>query len=115
MKRFTNHDEKRGDFLDIKIYDKEIKLNKLYGKKIVFGTVTDAYNQYERKYKVTRNILKQFINTNINILTKSDLIVRDIDIFKQIPGITVGVSLNTLDDNIRKKLEPGASRIEKKG
>jgi DNA repair photolyase len=116
MKRFTNHDEKWGDFLDIKIYDKEIKLNKLYGKKIVFSTVTDAYNQFERKYKVTRNILKQFINTNIkiSILTKSDLIVRDIDIFKQIPGITVGVSLNTLDDNIRKKLESGASSIEKR-
>jgi DNA repair photolyase len=116
MRRFTNHREKWGDFLDIKIYNKKMKLNMLNGKKIVFSTVTDAYNHYERKYQVTRKLLEQFINTNvkISILTKSDLILRDIDIFKQIPGITVGVSLNTLDDNIRKKLEPGASSIEKR-
>jgi DNA repair photolyase len=116
MRRFTNHGEKWGDFLDVKICNKKIKLNTLDGKKIVFSTVTDAYNQFERKYQITRNLLKQFINTNIkiSILTKSDLMLRDMDIFKQIPGITVGVSLNTLDDNIRKKLEPGASSIEKR-
>jgi DNA repair photolyase len=116
MGRFTGHGEEWGDFLDVKIYNKKIKLNRLDGKKIVFSTVTDAYNPFERKYLITRNLLKQFANTNtkISILTKSDLILRDIDIFKQIPGITAGISLNTLDDGVRKKLEPGASSIEKR-
>ena len=116
MRRFTNHQEKWGDFLDVKIYNKKIRLNALEGKKIVFSTVTDAYNQLERKYRITRKLLEQFINTNIeiSILTKSDLILRDIDVFKQIPSIAVGISLNTLDDNIRKRLEPRASSIEKR-
>jgi DNA repair photolyase len=116
MGRFTKHGEKWGDFLDVKIYNKKIRLDSLKGKKIVFGTVTDAYNRFEQTYKVTRKLLEQFINadTRINILTKSDLVLRDIDIFKQIPGITVGVSLNTLDDTTRQKLEPGASSIEKR-
>lgn len=116
MKRFTNHEEQWGDFLDVKIYNKKIRLHTLKDKKIVFSTVTDAYNQFERKYRITRKLLEQFINTDIkiSILTKSDLILRDIDIFKQTPGITVGISLNTLDDTIRKKLEPRASSIERR-
>jgi DNA repair photolyase len=116
MRRFTGHEEKWGDFLDVKIYGRKIKLNKLDGKKIVFSTVTDAYNPFEQKYQITRKLLEQFVNTNIkiSILTKSDLVLRDIDIFKQITGITVGVSLNTLDDSIREKLEPKASSIEKR-
>ncbi|MDR2808800.1 MAG: radical SAM protein [Spirochaetaceae bacterium] len=116
MKRFTTHKEKWGDFLDVKIYNKKMKLDTLNGRKVLFSTVTDAYNNYEQKYQVTRKLLEQFINTNIkiSILTKSDLVLRDIDIFKQIPGITVGISLNTLDDTIRKKLEPRASSIEKR-
>jgi DNA repair photolyase len=116
MRRFTRHKEKWGDFLDVKIYAKKIKLNRLDGKKITFSTVTDAYNPFEQKYQITRKLLEQFVNTNIkiSILTKSDLILRDIDIFKQTAGITVGVSLNTLDDTIRKKLEPKASSIEKR-
>jgi DNA repair photolyase len=116
MRRFTCHEEKWGDFLDVKMYAGKIKLNKLDGKKVTFSTVTDAYNPFERRYQITRKLLEQFVNTNIkiSILTKSDLILRDIDIFKQIAGISVGVSLNTLDDSIRKKLESGAASIEKR-
>jgi DNA repair photolyase len=61
MRRFTGHEEKWGDFLDVKIYNKKMKLNTLDGKKIVFSTVTDAYNQFERKYQITRKLLEQFI------------------------------------------------------
>jgi DNA repair photolyase len=116
MRRFTRHEEKWGDFLDVKIYAKKINLKRLDGKRITFSTVTDAYNPLEQKYQITRKLLEQFVHTNIkiSILTKSDLMLRDIDIFKQIAGITVGVSLNTLDDTIRKKLEPKASSIEKR-
>jgi DNA repair photolyase len=116
MRRFTGHQEKWGDFLDVKIYSKKLNLTPLAGKKVVFCSVTDAYNPFEKKYRVTRNLLEQFIGSGVKveILTKSDLVLRDLDIIKQIPGITVGVSLNTLDDSVRKKLEPGAPGIEKR-
>jgi DNA repair photolyase len=116
MRRFTGHQEQWGDFLDVKIYNKKLKLNPLAGKKVVFCSVTDAYNRFEKKYRITRALLEQFINSGVKveILTKSDLVLRDLDILKQIPGITVGVSLNTLDDHIRKKLEPGAPSIERR-
>ena len=116
MRRFTNHTEKWGEFLDVKIPAKKINLKKIEGKKILFCSVTDAYNPFEKKFCVTRNLLEQFTNTGISveILTKSDLVLRDLDLLRHIPNITVGFSLNTLDDAVRKKLEPGAPSIERR-
>jgi DNA repair photolyase len=113
MQRFTGHAEPWGDFLDVKHCRKKINANKLAGKKVVFCSVTDAYNPFEKKFRITRELLTQFINTGVKveILTKSDLVLRDLDILRQIPDVTVGVSLNTLDDDIRKKLEPHAPPI----
>ncbi|NWO18399.1 radical SAM protein [Leptotrichia sp. oral taxon 223] len=121
MKRFTNHTEKWGEFLDVKKFNEEkfVKyLKKINSdKKILMSSVTDPYNPYEIKYKSTRNILKLFIQANnehihLEILTKSLLIFRDIDLLKKIKNITVGISLNTLNDNLRRQIEPCAGSIK---
>lgn len=121
MKRFTNHTEKWGEFLDVKKFNEEkfVKyLKKINSdKKILMSSVTDPYNLYEIKYKSTRNILKLFIQANnehihLEILTKSLLIFRDIDLLKKIKNITVGISLNTLNDNLRRQIEPCAGSIK---
>lgn len=116
MKRFTNHSEPWGEFLDIKIGD--LSINKKLSEEdvILFGSVTDAYNPYEQKYCLTQKLLMQFINSpaHIEILTKSDLVLRDIKIIKQIPNIRVGISMNTLDDDFRKLIEPRASSVDKR-
>ncbi|MDR3276869.1 MAG: radical SAM protein [Treponema sp.] len=114
MKHFTNHGEAWGDFLDVKRCDRAINMSRLRGKTVVLSSTTDAYNPFERKFEATRGILKQFIHTEVHveIMTKSDLVLRDRDLFKEIPNIRIGVSLNTLDDGIRKQIEPGAPSIE---
>jgi DNA repair photolyase len=111
MKRFTGHTEKWGDFLDVKRCAKKLSPARLAGKRVIISSATDAYNPFEKKYRVTRELLRQFVNTSahVSILTKSDLALRDSDLFVQIPNIQVGFSLNTLDDSVRKKLEPFAS------
>lgn len=117
MKRFTNHTkEDWGDFLDIKLTDKPIRVEKIGEASVLFGSVTDAYNPYEKKYKLTRKILSEFIGSpaRVEILTKSDLVTRDIDILKQISDLRVGISLNSLDDSFRKRTEPYASNIERR-
>lgn len=116
MKRFTNHKEDWGDFIDIKYCKKPLNTKTLTGRTILFGSVTDAYNSFEKKYKITRNLLNQMMETtaNIEILTKSDLVLRDIDILKQIKNIRVGISLNTLDDSFRKSIEPFAATIDRR-
>jgi DNA repair photolyase len=117
MRRFTDHVEDQwGDFLDIKLCNTPIKVEKLARASVLFGSVTDAYNLYEKKYKITRKILKEFIDSDvrIEILTKSDLVTRDIDLLKMIPHLRVGISMNSLDDTFRKKIEPFAASVSKR-
>lgn len=115
MKRFTNHPEEWGDFLDIKRTDKKINLNKISKKSVFLSSVTDCYNPLEAKYKLTRNILEQLIPSDcyLSISTKSKLILRDLDLLKQIKNLTVSMSINTLDENFRKDMD-NASKIEER-
>jgi DNA repair photolyase len=118
MKRFTNHSgEEWGDFLDVKKCNKTLNINSLStDTTVLFGSVTDPYNIYEKKYSLTRSILSQMLycEAQIEILTKSNLVVRDVDLFLQMKNIKVGISLNTLDDNFRRKIEPYASSVQRR-
>ncbi|MFX1392457.1 MAG: radical SAM protein [Promethearchaeota archaeon] len=114
MIRFTNHKgDKWGEFLDIKTFDfSTIKPQKYNGKTILLSSVTDPYIPLEKTYKNTRKILENLIGTTaeIIILTKSKLVVRDIDLFKKFKNVEVGISLSTLDDNFARKIERRASK-----
>ncbi len=113
MKRFTNHrGEEWGSFVDIKEFDySKINPKKYDHKNILISSVMDPYFPLEKKFERTKKILEQLIKTqaHISILTKSKLVSRDIDLFKQFKNIEVGVSLNTLDTNFARLVEPYAS------
>ena len=97
MKRFTNHNEPWGSFLDVKIWP-QINAQKYAHKELVIGTVTDPYNPQEAKYKRTYTLLKELVGVpvSLTILTKSDLVLRDIDLLKSFANVRVGFSINTL-------------------
>lgn len=114
MKRFTNHPESWGDFLDVKYWD-EIKNPKKYeGKEFFIGSVTDPYNPEEGNYQRTRSFLETFqgIDVRISIQTKSDLVLRDLDLIKTFPDIRIGFSINTLDEAFKDDMDkaPGIGR-----
>ena len=113
MIRFTNHKGDRwGEFLDIKIFDPDqIKPQRYRGKTILISSVTDPYLPLEKKYQNTRKILEKLIGTSakVTILTKSKLVTRDIDLFKQFQNLEVGISICTLNTNFAKIIEPRAS------
>lgn len=113
MKRFTGHKEEWGTFIDIKMCDKKINLKKIENKKVFLSSVTDCYNEFEEKYKITRNILEQLKDSScdLSISTKSKLILRDIDLLKQFKKLTVSMSINTLDENLKNDMD-NASSIE---
>ena len=115
MKRFTGHKEDWGTFIDIKKCDKKINTKKLENKTIFLSSVTDCYNEFEEKYKITREILKELINVNcnLNISTKSKLILRDIDLLKQMKNLTVSMSINTLDENFKNDMDNASSIKER--
>ena len=119
MKRFTNHSEVWGSFIDIKRCDKSISKKKLQGKSVFLSSVTDCYNPFEEKYENTRKILKQLISIDceLNISTKSQLILRDIDLLKQCKNLKVSVSVNTLDEQFKSDMDRASSigkRLDRK-
>ena len=115
MKRFTGHKENWGDFIDIKRCNKPIDLRKISGKNTFLSSVTDCYNQYEKDYCITRNILEQLVDSdcNLSISTKSKLILRDIDLLKQMKNLIVCMSINTLNEKFRSDMD-NASTIKER-
>jgi DNA repair photolyase len=111
--------EEWGSFVDVKtnianILSKELKKKQ---KGVVgISTVTDPYQPLEKKYKLTRYCLEQLLRYDfpVHIQTKSDLILRDIDLISKFSNIEVMFSIGTLHDSERKILEPNASSIQQR-
>ncbi len=116
MSSFSKHCEAWGDFIDIKKTNKKINIFKLKNKKLMISTVTDPYNSYEKKYGVTRMIMEQLVQAeaNISVVTKSKLVLRDIDLFKKMKDVEVVLSISILDEHLKKKLEPHSSSIQER-
>lgn len=111
MKRFTGHDERWGTFLDVK-YWQDIKNPQKYdGKTMIVGSVTDAYNPQEEQFCRTRAFLEQMQGSKINLIitTKSDLVLRDLDLIKNFPDPLVSWSINTLDENFKDDMDKAVS------
>jgi len=119
MKRFTGHKEPWGKFIDIKINAPDLipeRTLKYEGKSIFMSSVTDPYNPLERKCQLTRRILERLIplQPDLGIQTKSDLVLRDIDLLRQFRSCQVGMTITTTDDNLRKEIEPSTSSVQKR-
>lgn len=111
MKRFTGHTEEWGTFLDVKIWP-EIKNPWEYeGKELFIGSVTDPYLPQEETYGRTRDLLMQLKGSGakLSIATKSDLILRDLDLIKEFPDARVSWSVNTLDEEFKKDMDRAVS------
>lgn len=111
MKRFTNHPEPWGDFLDVKYWPEIKNPEKYAGKEVFISSVTDPYNPQEEIYRRTRALLEQLQGSGakISIATKSDLILRDLELIKSFPGACVAWSVNTLDEAFRKDMDKAVS------
>ncbi len=119
MKRFTGHREPWGAFVDAKVNAPEVlrrQLRRIRGGSVLVGTVTDPYQPLERRYRLTRGCLEALAEAGdgfeISVLTRSPLCVRDVDVFRRFGArISVGLSIGTDDDRVRKLFEPHAPPI----
>ena len=116
MKRFTGHIEPWGKFVDVKINAPDLiptKTDKYKDKSIFLSSVTDPYLSFERKYELTRKILEKLVSLqpNLGIQTKSNMIVRDIDLLTKFDYCEAGVTITTTDDNVHQEIEPCTSSI----
>jgi DNA repair photolyase len=118
-----------GEYADPKLFEQRIfikqnapwlveqELRKVRaGEEIAIGTATDPYQPAERVAQVTRSILEvlaRYEGLNIGIITKSDLIVRDIDLLQTIARqskLSLHITITTPNIELARKLEPRAPR-----
>ena len=96
------------------LLEKELARRTYEPRTIALGAVTDPYQPIERQYRITRSILEVLDRTShpVGIVTKSALVVRDIDILARMAErglVKVALSVTTLDRHVARKMEPRAS------
>ena len=116
MKRFTGHLEPWGEFIDVKLNAPHLLRKQLKRAKkgvVALSTVTDPYQPIEKKYQLTRKCLEALLEAqfSVNLLTRSPLCLRDIDLLKQFKNIEVGLSITTHDEGVKKIFEPHSPTI----
>src|SRR5436853_4830300 len=86
------------------------------GEEIAIGTATDPYQPAERRYEVTRAILEELAlhqGLEVGIVSKSTLILRDVDVLKQLAQhnrLFINLTITTLNADVARILEPRAPR-----
>lgn len=86
---------------------------------IGIGAMSDTYNPYEKKEELTRQALRIIKNYHfgVSLETKSDLVVRDIDVFKDIAqynDVIIKMTITCADDHLSKMIEPNVSVSSKR-
>jgi len=119
MKRFTGHKEPWGAFVDVKINAAELlaaELKKKNRGSVWVSGVCDPYQPLEASYKMTRQCLEILAETGwpVIIQTRSPLVLRDIDILKEMQQVEVGLSITTADEAVREIFEPQAPPIRER-
>jgi DNA repair photolyase len=113
-----------GDF-ESKIYvkkdagalaERDLSSDRIWGEHIAIGTATDPYQPAEKEFGTTRAILEKMAERkglSLSITTKSNQVVRDIDLLRRISehsSITIHMTVTTLRTRLARMLEPRAPR-----
>jgi DNA repair photolyase len=132
MGRFRPHTERWGDFVDVKVnFTDRLRreCTRTVEGEVLVSSVTDPYQPVEAAYRITRTCLKLLgmmvtsrmrrsavpgLETagasppSVSILTKSDLVTRDVDVLRRIPSVEVGMTITSAKDEVASVFEPGA-------
>ncbi|MGC9132559.1 MAG: SPL family radical SAM protein [Candidatus Micrarchaeia archaeon] len=114
-KIFRNKKEKWGSYVEVKINAPFLLSKEIKNKKgsVYLSSLTDPYQPIESKYMLTRKILEILKKENLEVViqTKSPLVLRDIDLLKNM-NATVGFTIISTNEKVRKAFEPKAPSIE---
>jgi len=119
MPRYSGHKEPWGEFVDVKKNAVELLKKQLERAKkgtVWISSVCDPYQPLEAGYELTRGCLKELLKKQfpVNIQTKSKLVLRDLDLFRQFATIDVGFTIATDDEKVAKLFEPQASPVNER-
>jgi DNA repair photolyase len=118
MQRFHPHDETWGAFVDVKVNAVEVLKRQLRRAKpgsVFVSSACDGWQPVEAQWQLTRRCCELLLERGfeLHVLTKSALVLRDLDVFAGRP-VQLGVTLTTLDEQLRELWEPGAASIQER-
>ncbi|MBU1908764.1 MAG: radical SAM protein [Verrucomicrobia bacterium] len=119
MTKYSRHHVRSawGQFVEVKTNIAAVLRDELRRKRktgtAMLSSVCDPYQPAERRYKLTRRCLEALrdFDWGVEILTRSPLVLRDLDILKTMPRVSVGLTIPTDDDRVRRVTEPAAPPI----
>jgi len=127
MQRFHPHQEPWGEFVDVKVNAVEAlkrQLRRAAPGEVFVSSACDGWQPIEAERRLTRRCCELLLERgfSVNVLTKSTLVLRDLDIFAgrvagakrsvpQVPRARVGVTVTTLDETLAALWEPAASTV----
>lgn len=116
MRKYSRHHQNSpwGSFVEVKVnlpevLRAEVRRRRKPGR-VLLASVCDPYQPAEAKYRLTRQCLEILLEHGwqVDLLTRSPLVVRDLDLLKAAAGTRVGFSITTDSDRVRRVLEPKA-------
>ena len=118
MQRFHPHDEPWGAFVDVKANAVEVlkrQLRRAEPGTVFLSSACDGWQPIEAQWRLTRRCCELLLDAGfrLHVLTKSALVLRDLDLFAGRP-VKLGVTLTTLDERLRELWEPGAASVEER-
>lgn len=119
MGRYSGHKEPWGEFVDAKVNAPEVLKRQLVRARkgtVWVSSVCDPYQPAEAKYELTKRCLEVLVKSRfpVCIQTKSKLVLRDLDLFREFEEIEVGFTISTNDEGIAKLFEPGAAPVSER-
>lgn len=102
-----------------KLLDKEFSRKSWKHEAVSISKISDCYQPIERKYELMPKVLNVFLKHEnpVVLITKSNLILRDIKLIKKLAKVTelnVSVTITSLDEATTKKIEPNASTVRER-
>jgi len=118
-KGIQKRNELWGTFVDVKVNIGEVLNRELSSRRVssvLIGSTTEVYQPCEEQYQLMRTLVKLLNAANVRctILTKSPLIVRDIDLLRKNVSPVVYVTINDLPEAIQSVLEPDAPSLRER-
>ena len=118
MQRFHPHAEPWGKFVDVKVNAVEVLKHQLRRAKpgaVFVSSACDGWQPLEAQWKLIRRCCELLLEHSfqVSVLTKSALVLRDLDIFAG-RNATIGVTVTTLNERLRMLWEPNSSSVEQR-
>ena len=118
MQRFHPHDEAWGAFVDVKVNAVEVlnrQLRRAEPGTVFVSSACDGWQPVEAQWRLTRRCCELLLERGfqVHVLTKSDLVLRDLDLFTGRPA-SIGITLTTLDERLRELWESEAASVRER-